>query len=200
MNGFIFELENVLPENICREIIQKFEIDERKQPGAMTRGIDKSVKNGVDLYINSMKDWDLYSNMIAKEISKGLSAYLDHLSKVGLNKRNVVNSILHKSKILFPQLQKTPKGGFYNWHTDSREDRILTYILYLNDIEEDCGGSTDFCCGRSVLPKRGKLLIFPSTWNYIHRGQELKKGAKYIATGFILNDLNTIENKVNAMT
>ena len=199
MDDFIFELENILPENICREIIQKFENDERKQPGEIIRGIDKSVKNSVDLYIHSMEDWDLYSNMIAKEVSKGLSAYLDYLSKNGLNKKNIVSSFLHESKILFPQLQKTPKGGFYDWHTDSRGDRILTYILYLNDIEEDCGGSTDFCCGRSVLPKRGKLLIFPSTWNYIHRGQELKNGAKYIATAFILRDLNTIENKVNPL-
>ena len=75
MDNFIFELENVLPENICHEIIQKFENDERKKPGEMSRGVDKSVKDSTDLYISRMEDWHPYCNIITNGITKGLIAY-----------------------------------------------------------------------------------------------------------------------------
>jgi hypothetical protein len=40
--------------------------------------------------------------------------------------------------------------------------------------------------GKIVSPERGKLLLFPATWTYIHMGLPLIKGdPKYIATGWL---------------
>ena len=62
-------------------------------------------------------------------------------------------------------------------------------MVYLNDDFED--GETYFpVFDIKVKPKQGRLLIFPPTWNYLHRGipprSPSKRGAKY----FIMTHLN----------
>jgi hypothetical protein len=56
----------------------------------------------------------------------------------------------------------------------------------LNDVEEDSGGTTEFSCGKIIQPKAGKIVFFPCTWTYFHRGKTLEKGIKYIATNGLL--------------
>jgi len=47
--------------------------------------------------------------------------------------------------------------------------RFLILMVYLND--DFGGGETVFPqLGDSIKPKKGRLLIFPPTWNYLHRG------------------------------
>ena len=79
----------------------------------------------------------------------------------------------------------------YDWHHDDSNHviRKLTCIWYLNTLDEDSGGCTEFQCGKKIKPEEGKLLIFPATWNYLHRGQKLLKGEKFIINTFILKDL-----------
>jgi Rps23 Pro-64 3,4-dihydroxylase Tpa1-like proline 4-hydroxylase len=185
MDKFIFEFENIIPGDICKEIIQKFDSDDRKKPGEMSRGVDKSVKDSIDIYSYFYEDWHPLCKNIIQYVVHGMHYYIDHLNRNGLNKNNVVSQIMEGTNIYFPQIQKTSEGGFYDWHMDSRDDRMLTYICYLNDVEEGSGGTTDFCNGRSIIPREGKFLIFPSSWSFVHSGIKLKKGFKYIATGYI---------------
>ena len=75
----------------------------------------------------------------------------------------------------------------YRWHHDYIIDalegtRALTYIWYLNDNFE--GGETEFIDGTIIKPKTGNMLIFPASWLYVHRGVEVTKGYKVIATGW----------------
>ena len=51
-------------------------------------------------------------------------------------------------------------------------------------MDEDAGGCTEFSNGRSVRPEKGKVLIFPATPQYVHRGAIVKKGSKYGITTF----------------
>jgi hypothetical protein len=60
--------------------------------------------------------------------------------------------------------------------------RLLTFIWYLNDVTD--GGETEFINGK-IKPKTGKLLIFPSSWNYYHKGNMPLSNDKYIITGWI---------------
>jgi len=61
--------------------------------------------------------------------------------------------------------------------------RVLTFIWYLNDIEED--GYTEFMDGTKVQPKTGRFCLFPATWEYHHRGYPPKSQTKYICTGWL---------------
>lgn len=101
-------------------------------------------------------------------------------------------SILKKADdhgIFFMKVQKTETGeGFHNWHFENSDRlnsvRLLTFTLYLNDVEE--GGETEFLYyPMRVKPEKGTLLIFPAAFTHTHRGNQPLSGTKYIATGWL---------------
>ena len=63
---------------------------------------------------------------------------------------------------------------------------FLSFFIYLNDVEE--GGETEFLNIKKpgtyipfqVKPKRGRLLMFPPTWQYYHAGLKPMSGKKYL--------------------
>lgn len=84
-------------------------------------------------------------------------------------------------------------GGYHHWHSEiypqnaSCESlhRVLLWMFYLNDVEE--GGETEFMYqGRSIAPKKGRLVIAPAGFTHTHKGNVAKSGDKYIATSWIL--------------
>lgn len=96
----------------------------------------------------------------------------------------------HENHTIFSyKVQKTlPGGGYHIWHCENGEkmhrNRIATYILYLNDVED--GGETEFLyCQRRVAAKKGRLVIFPANYPWTHRGNPPLSGEKYIMTGWI---------------
>ena len=85
-------------------------------------------------------------------------------------------------------IQKTEKGQYFDWHfdhTDRGEHRRLAFILYLNTLDENDGGETEFMDGKIIRPEVSKLIIFPSTWTNYHRGCTVLGKTKYILTGFV---------------
>ena len=85
------------------------------------------------------------------------------------------------------QIQRTRPGDFYDWHHDSIGPRILTFIWYLNDIKN--AGYTEFLDGTKIQPETGKFMIFPATWNYMHRGVSPKDETKYICKGGYISQM-----------
>ena len=91
------------------------------------------------------------------------------------------------------QIQETKPHEFYDWHTDSSikqrqlnevSVRNLTYLWYLNTVDQ--GGETEFYDGTKISPERGKLLLFPATWTFYHRGRPpLGNKNKYVCTGWL---------------
>lgn len=70
------------------------------------------------------------------------------------------------------QLLRYEVGQFYGIHNDYIENnkdlavgpRILTFYLYLNDVEK--GGETNFPrLGVTVKPKKGRAILWPSVLN-----------------------------------
>ena len=86
-------------------------------------------------------------------------------------------------------IQKTlPGEGYHIWHSEDMNPkastRILTYIIYLNDVEE--GGETEFLYyHKRFKPKKGTMLLFPAGYTHTHRGNPPLSGEKYIITGWI---------------
>jgi len=85
--------------------------------------------------------------------------------------------------------QKTlPGQGYHVWHyegaTRETAHRLLTWILYLNDVEE--GGETEFLYyRRRIKPKQGTFVLFPGALTHTHRGNPPLSGEKYILTGLV---------------
>jgi len=89
------------------------------------------------------------------------------------------NFMMHKSE---------PRGGYHVWHKDTGPNtstRILTWLLYITVPDE--GGETEFL-NQSLrcLPEKNKLVIFPSGFTHIHRGNPSLKGSKLYLTGYFI--------------
>ena len=86
------------------------------------------------------------------------------------------------------KVQKTPIGGGYHiWHYESSDrqncHRLLTWMVYLNDVEE--GGETEFLYQHlRIKPKQGTLVIWPAAFTHTHRGNPPLSNEKYIVTGW----------------
>lgn len=99
------------------------------------------------------------------------------------------------------QVLRYENGQKYNTHHDMSErqnslasgPRILTFFLYLSDVEE--GGETDFPRIKiRVKPKRGKAVLWPSTYDHEptkqdarthHQALPVIKGTKFAANSWI---------------
>ena len=86
------------------------------------------------------------------------------------------------------KLQKTPiKGGYSVWHGEqgpgSCATRVLSWLLYLNDVEE--GGETEFLYqGFKQKATKGTLVIWPAAFTHTHRGNPPYSNEKYVITGW----------------
>lgn len=189
---FIYEEDDIFDPVICESIIQRFEMDKRQQIGQTAGGVHVNIKKGIDLPISlphAKSDWLDIIQLTTSKVNEALSKYTKYVTdKLNIKDSNIIDKFregISYSTIGTPQIQKTEKDGFYIWHHDGLINRTFTYIIYLNDVPPEHGGTTDFICGKCVTPKAGKIVIFPAHPTYLHRGHMLSDGVKYIITNFI---------------
>lgn len=188
---FVYEIKNHIPDEYCDRMIERFSFDDRKTPGKTLGGVNEKWKKSTDLLIGEFNDWNNTSDFLVEKVKEGMDRFWKYCVEMDINKMELINSVIDHRSIYKPQIQHTKEGGFYRWHHDSLfggMTRVFTYIFYLNDVPPEDGGYTEFLMGKKVQPEKGKLLLFPSTWTYIHRGKKLEKGNKYIATGFVIGE------------
>ena len=182
---FVYECEDFIPKEFCENLIKKIENEGYLEPGLTAGGVQLHIKKGYDVKVHK-KQWEQELNFIRSKTGEMLDKYKKHLIDSKLYNQMQADMFIDSINIDVAQIQQTRTGGFYRWHMDSALNgcsRVLAFIIYLNDMSEEDGGSTDFL-GKSVRPKAGKLLMFPTTWTYLHRGKKVENGTKYIFAGF----------------
>ena len=96
---------------------------------------------------------------------------------------------LSAHNILEVKIQKTKVGeGYHFWHCENAEmkarNRILAFMVYLNDVEE--GGETEFLYQKCRFkPQKNTLMVWPSQFTHVHRGNPPLSNDKYIITGWV---------------
>jgi len=184
---FLYEINDFVPREFCESIITKFEIDkERQQKGTTVNGLAEHMKKSTDIVIPVDGDgiWDDVAVKIMKYQKIATQKYIEYLR---LKYGHVYGPMFNDCNFTIPRIQKTVAGGYYQWHIDTTiplNSRVFACIIYLNNVEEMWGGATEFL-HRKVQPSTGKLIIFPSSWEYLHRGALLTDGQKYIITSFL---------------
>lgn len=170
------ELDGHLDPDFCNQIIDKFEKDNHKSPGKTGGGYRPDIKDSIDLFINRYQEWDDTVEKLKLYIKDGIEKYTEWL-------KVILPHIPYDSESLECFNFQIQKSGKYEWHSDWGFDkfgkRIITFIWYLNTKDE--GGETDLVY-KKVKPRIGKLLMFPATWDYVHRGCPTEN--KYIITGW----------------
>lgn len=181
-NTFIFEKYNALPKDVCNEMIRRFEANKDEQyEGRIGQTIEKDtdIKRSTDLVTSGKENW--------KDIDRELFRSLGNAIK---EFREAYPFFKGPFKDMGYAIQRTKPGEFYHWHIDggSHEfsQRQLVAVWYLNDVKGP-GGETEFAYQNiKVKPEAGKLVLFPPFWTHEHRGVEVKKGIKYIATTWVV--------------
>tara|TARA_X000001036_G_scaffold19903_2_gene16717 strand:- start:1435 stop:2079 length:645 start_codon:yes stop_codon:yes gene_type:complete len=188
---FIYEMPKSLDKDFCKNTINRFEEDDRKYEGCIGDGIVKpEIKSTYDLTLSDKEDYQKEDDVFFHALKKGMLSYFEYCKTIsdGLVELGGLASKYELNDTGY-QIQRYEPGGHYSWHHDYMCDEVygsrqITYIWYLNTIK-DGTGYTEFACGKKVYPKAGKLVVFPSSWQYVHRGYPSKDKRKYICTGWV---------------
>ena len=179
---------NILDDDICKKIIDFFENnpDLQKKGSTTVLGIDEKIKKTTDITI--------YPNSLKDQSHDVFNLYFKHLNECFLDYREqfpFLKSFVKKINIGPFNIQKYHPGDHFSKIHSERTDittlhRLFAWMTYLNDVDEDDGGTTNFDYYKiKIKPQRGKTLIWPAEWTHAHAGSILKRGEKYIITGWI---------------
>ena len=177
----------IKPISICDELIAYLESNKSRQKRGVTGlGENIDLKNSIDISMLP-KEIKLPGNEAFDEYFNNLfSCYQDYTVEWPFLAKFADNLEVGNFN-----LQRYQSGQhFQNLHTErsSLENlhRIFAWMTYLNDVEEDEGGSTYFShYDLEVQPRKGLTLIWPAEWTHAHKGNVLKSDSKYIITGWM---------------
>jgi|TARA_Y100000114_G_scaffold154287_1_gene176010 hypothetical protein len=188
IENFIGIFDNYITQQECDKAIRLFE-RENKFKKTLSR------KQFEDASIVEKKDVQYFAG------SGNLDIWWEDLKSLMINFNLAFNHYLQETggdaaydhgEFHFTQLkvQKTlPKEGYHQWHIEHMrgakgEPRAFAYSVYLNDVED--GGETEFLhFSKRVKPKMGRIVIWPSGFPYVHRGNPPLSGEKYILTSWM---------------
>ena len=192
MEELIYTCDNALSTEVCNDIIQKYEDNiDLGHDGCTLGGVNKHIKDTTDLNIPMQNTNMLFelNNVLYESLISNVKLYCKKLEE------NHGTKIIKNQKLydLGYMIQKYNKNqGKYVYHNDFahykdiKKRRIITYLWYLNDVEE--GGVTEFWKRKTIKPEAGKLLLFPASWTFPHCGQMPISHDKYIITGWLCED------------
>jgi hypothetical protein len=187
---FIAIYRDVYPEGYCQHLIKEF--DRLVESGAgsnrqQSEGAAKHRKNDTQLGLNF--------NVHTVEGFNGTPAtriFFDGLQRC-YDAYTEQFSVLREGKILGTEMkmQRTsPGGGYHIWHSEQgngeHADRVLVYMLYLNTLNQEAAGETEFLYQqRRLQPVENTMVLWPATFTHAHRGNTVfGERSKYIVTGW----------------
>ena len=189
--NFIEIYENVLDENTCNLIINEFD-----QMWKNSAKIINKPSNNHEIPVIEHADvgYRTDQSLFAENYSPEAYMAVNKALEVGLKKYAEKYAAIKQYKGLLNQtvkIQRTPiRGGFHSWHFEQipkeNGQRALVWTLYLNTLPEGDGESEYLYQGIKVRPEAGKLVIWPTTFTHLHRGNPPYTCTKYIATGWFL--------------
>ena len=186
LSDFIWTRDNVLDKEYCDHLIQKFESDDRKKPGATGKygHVNKDRKDSTDLPMIHA-EWKDEDKVFFNSLSDNLNHYFEVIGEI--HHDMIPNSEEENLSDYGFLMKRYEPDGYYHWHHDYMTDnnlgtRLLTAIWYLNDVSMQ--GCTEFIDGTKVQPKTGRLVIFPASWMYLHRGCCPQDQRKYIVSSW----------------
>jgi len=167
---------HVLPDKLCDSLIQLFETDSKHHE----RFDDNGLPNFTQLNLNKYH-YKIISTL-CEYFNDGLEFY---------KKEVPTSKFLPPIKSLEEfRIKKYEVGGKdrFDEHVDvtdyASSKRSLSMLFYLNDVDE--GGNTVFPYHDIIFkPQKGKVIIFPPTWEYPHYGEPPISNTKYIMSSYL---------------
>jgi len=175
---------------LCDDLVDYFEKNSTKhRTGQTNTKLDKSVKNSTDLIIKPNEIDKIKDKILVEYFNNLLTCIIKYYESWPFLKETFPNLDIG----YFIMQKYNPGGHFKKIHSERTSinslHRVLVFMTYLNDDFDE--GNTYFDhYDLSLIPKKGKTLIWPAEWTHAHRGNEVKNGNKYIITGWFNVALN----------
>jgi hypothetical protein len=177
--------DNVLDKNVCDDIIARFESKTSQQEQTLMEGHRSFTEINITKNIN---DWSDVQNLLIGKMQEYVRKYI---TAFDIDESTWPQNFgLEEFRI--KRYLSNDKDEF-RFHVDvgdyTSAKRFLAFFWYLNDVEE--GGQTNFQktptsrIEYSVIPKSGRLLVFPPLWTHPHIGMKPISGSKYIIGGYL---------------
>jgi hypothetical protein len=184
--------DDVYPENFCEHLINEFERVRQVGAGSNRINSEGTLRHYKDDYqIFDFKSRDLIDFEQQRPVDvffNGLQSCFERYTE-NFSTLKDVNIYCDTLKA-----QKTDPGqGYHIWHAEKSYkeiQRVLVYCLYLNNLESDAGGETEFLYQRiRFKPIKNRMLIWPADFTHVHRGNVvLGNDSKYVITGWFHYD------------
>jgi hypothetical protein len=186
IENFIGMYDNYITEEECNKAIKLFE-NQYKFNKTMNRQVFENaspLRKKDNQYFANQDTIDVWWDELKNMIHNFDIALQHYLKYTGAYENDLP---LHYTVL---KIQKTlPTEGYHVWHIEhgrgfSNEPRALVFSIYLNDVKE--GGETEFLHqSMRVQPKKGRIVIWPAGFPYVHRGNPPLKGEKYFLTSWM---------------
>lgn len=189
-SDFIGIYRSVSPDGYCQHLIDEFERLTKSGAGCDRQrgeGAHRHSKNDLQLGLNfGVHTASPFNGEAATDIffSSLQSCYDDYVANFSILSNDRIRGTAMK-------MQRTdPGGGYHVWHGEQgngdHADRVLVYMLYLNTLEPEDGGETEFLYQRKrIRPEENVMLLWPAAFTHAHRGNTvLGSKSKYVVTGW----------------
>jgi|TARA_R100001460_G_scaffold28186_3_gene56547 hypothetical protein len=189
IDNFIAVYDNYITEQECDRAIKLFE-DQNKFNKTINRiNFEKAsvIKKQDQQYFAMPNNLDIWYDELKAMVFNFDIAWRHYIEINGANDAYGIKGFNYTQL----KIQKTlPTEGYHVWHLEhgkgfENEPRAFAYTIYLNDVEE--GGETEFLhFSKRVKPKKGRIVIWPAAFPYLHRGNPPLSGEKYILTSWMM--------------
>ena len=187
---FINVYSNVMPPEFCETTIKEFErllksgAGWNRQNGEGALRHHKSDRAFALNYNHTTADW--FQGARPEDIFfQGLQeCFEDYITQYSQLKQMNLQATHMK-------MQRTDPGeGYHLWHSESMDisnsSRVLAYMLYLNTLDEDAAGETEFLYQQKrIKAVENTMVLWPAGFTHTHRGNTVHgTRSKYIITGW----------------
>lgn len=189
---YFYIKDGFLEPEFCNFLIDKYKWSSFKVRGKLEDGkgtFNENIKKNttITMHQHTPVEWIGIWESISIKIDDIIREYYKTLIDRNIGRDGRINDVFSSIWKGSLKIEQYGVGDFYRWHHDAMpvNNRIFKYIIYLNDMEDDAGGTTDFYNGLSIKPEQGKIVIFPVSWTSLYREKKVEKGYKYVVTGYV---------------
>jgi prolyl 4-hydroxylase len=181
---FVSYYDDVIPKDLCRTMIEKFETNVDQQEDTILEG-HRCFK---EINITKYEEWKPMQDKLFGALQFVLGIY----AKQWKIDEKILPEELGYEQFRMKRYLPNDRDEF-RFHVDVQSyataRRFLVAFWYLNDVEE--GGETAFQAHSSepitlkVQPKQSRMLLFPPLWTHPHMGMKPISGPKYIVGTYL---------------
>jgi len=194
INNFIGIFDNFIPPFMVDQAIEWYKKEEEKEH-VTSRLVHENTASNFKKDLTCKLTFEKHGFL---QTVPGLTENLMQAVNIYLQEVPLKSYIGYKDLTFHPmRLQKTsPGGGYHIWHVEASDTwemlkRVLVFSIYLNDIEE--GGETEFLYQSvRVKPVKGRIVVWPAYFPFVHRGNPPLKEDKYIITSWLSGTFNLL--------